>query len=117
MPQATEVSAAIICFFYHRQRLQVVRQSGREGMNVEFSKPAGERQMLLRRNFLIAEEDDQIFVERFTNFREGFVIERRRQIDAVNLRAKSSGDRRHLYPSIRHLLLLPFDSGIRYRAA
>ena len=57
-----------------------------------FSEAAGKVDMLLRRDPLIAEEDDEVFVESPRDFGKGLVIQRRRQIDTVQFGAQCTGD-------------------------
>jgi len=56
-------------------------------MHVQLAEQPAEREMLLRRDVLVAEEDDEVFGERAVDFVERAVRQRLSEIDAADLRA------------------------------
>jgi hypothetical protein len=55
---------------------------------LEHPEPTRKRNLLLRRDFLIAEDDDLVVEERFGNLIEGGVIQGTGQVDAADLGAE-----------------------------
>jgi hypothetical protein len=59
-------------------------------MDVQFSEQAAEGEMLILRQMLVAEEDDEVLGERAVELVEGAVAERPRQVDAARRRRSAS---------------------------
>ena len=59
----------------------------KEAVDVDRPKALGHRNVLLRREVLVAEEHDAIFAERAADLAEGLVLQRLREIDAADFRA------------------------------
>jgi len=75
------------------QGREIARLMRRRGMNVQLAEQPAEGEMLLRRDVLVAEEDDEVFRQRAVDFVELPVGERCAEIDAGEFRAD---DRREL---------------------
>ena len=75
MPMAARVGKtdidAVFLDIRHLQNARVVRQGEfAEGVDLQSAEAVRKRQLLVRRNGLIAKDDDRMFIERGFNFRE-----------------------------------------------
>ena len=77
------------------------------GHAAEPAEEPAEGQMLLRRQVLVAEEEDEVLDEGAPDLRRRRVAEWRRQIDAGNLRPQRAGDRPHGDRLIGHAVSPP----------
>jgi hypothetical protein len=65
-------------------------------MDVELTEAPAQRLVLVRRERLVAEEEDAMLGERLVDLRSARLLERRGQIDPEDLRAAPGGDPSHL---------------------
>ena len=63
---------------------------------MNFAPTRREGELLVRRDALIAEEDDAMVKHRLVDAFEGYVVERLGKIHAVNLRPQGAGNRLHI---------------------
>lgn len=69
--------------------------SERGGMDVESAEVPAQGFMLLSRQILIAEKDDEIVEQRIVEFLKPFVAQRKREIYALQLGADEGGQLAH----------------------
>jgi hypothetical protein len=81
--------------FHQRRFARLVR---RGGMNVQLAEQPSKGKMLLWRNALLAEKDDDVLGQRTMDFIHHPVRQRLRQVDAIDLRPD---DRRELVDADR----------------
>jgi hypothetical protein len=60
-------------------------------VDVQFAEQAAKAEVLIFRQMLVAEEDDEVLGERAVELVEGAVAERPRQVDSANLGANDRG--------------------------
>src|SRR5262249_41568715 len=70
----------------------------KETIDVDRTEALGDRDVLLRREVLVAEEHDAVFAEGVADLAEHLIRQRRREIDAADLRPDMS--RRWHYPDV-----------------
>ena len=68
-------------------------------------KRSRERDVLLGRQPLVAEEDDAMLVERLADVGDRLRVEAVRQVDAQQFRPERAGGRAHFKSRVAHLLI------------
>ena len=82
MPDSAEPDTApVLRLLDDGHDFRMVRQSRREGMNVQRSEPAAEVDLLLRHKLLVAEKDDEMINQRLVHRLESMTVHRPAQID------------------------------------
>ena len=76
------------------------------GMGFERAQAPRECAVLLCGEVLVAEEDDEVFVQRVANCLEGLVGQGKGEVHAMNLRAERAGDRLDPEGCVGHRCLL-----------
>jgi hypothetical protein len=85
----------VALFLEDFENLRVLLHALHERMMVDFAEALGKGDLLPGRDFLVAEEDDQVLEPGGLDFVEGLVVERP-EIGAGDFRAERAGDRLHL---------------------
>ena len=93
VPAAADI-ALLLRLFAHLGDYRIAGHMRKEAVDVDRPKALGNRDVLLRREALVAEEHDAVFAERATDLAERLVAHGPRQIDAADLRT-DIGRRRH----------------------
>ena len=86
--------------------VRMFREPRHVGMGFERAQAPRECAVLPCGEVLIAEEDDEVFVQRVANCLEGLVGQGKGEVHAMDLRAKRAGDRLNPEGSVNHRRLL-----------
>ena len=101
MPAIADI-ALLLRLLAHLGDHRVAGHGCKEAVDVDLAKRARERDVLLRRQLLVAKEHDPVFAQRPPDLGHSRLAERRRQIDSRNLRADMGRERRHLDMIVSH---------------
>src|SRR5271170_1569607 len=110
MPAAAEIVGVLLVFGDDEDfRMAGLRLD--ELVHVERAEAPAERQMPLRRQMLVAEEDDAMVEQRLVHVGGGRIVELARQINPLDNRAERAADRLFLNRLVSHLITLQQRSG------
>ena len=93
VPAATDI-AGLLRLLADLGDRRIIGHMRKEAVDVDRPKALGHRNVLLRREVLVAEEHDAVFAERAADLAERLVADRLPEIDAADLRT-DIGRRRH----------------------
>src|SRR6266404_319714 len=107
MPDAAEIVALMLELDDRRDQRRLGQATQLRILH-RLAEPPGKGHLLLRRHFLVAQEDHQMVEKGLADFAHYLVVERARHVDAHNLRAERTGQRPDLdMPIVTHRLSSP----------
>ena len=105
VPSRTEIPR-LVRLLHNLDDVRMSRKSVYVGVRFERTEAFGERAVLLRRQFLVAEEDHEVVVQRGADCLENLVGQRTGEVHTVDLCAERAGDRLDTQGRAGHCSLL-----------
>ena len=100
MPHPAEVHL-LLRELEHRGDQRALGQASELGILHRLPEAAREGELLVRRELLVAKEDDQVIEQRLADLRDHGSVERRGHVDPADLGAQRPARRHHLDVTIR----------------